>query len=85
MNRTPEWPMALGMAMIVTGVVLSVLGYAGVQGSSATVEQLSFLVSGGLAGLFLLCLGSALIVARSHRRALAGLEFGPGGPDRVGP
>ena len=48
-----EWDRVLGFTLIALGAVLLVLGYLGVSDSPYVAEQLSYIVSGGLGGLFL--------------------------------
>lgn len=58
-----EWERSLGVALIVAGVVTLIAGYAGVKGTQFLSVQMSYLTSGGIGGLFLLGLGTAVIVA----------------------
>ena len=57
-----EWDRVLGFSLIALGAVLLVLGYLGVSGSPYVAEQLSYIVSGGLGGLFLLGAGATLLI-----------------------
>jgi hypothetical protein len=80
----------LGFALLGVGVVLLVVGYVGVSSSTDTPEALSYLASGGLAGLFLLGVGATLVISadlHDEGRKLDGVEAairatpaGPGGP-----
>ena len=58
-----QWDRAGGVALLVLGAVLVVSGWIGVSGTSDGAEQLSYLVSGGLGGLFCLGAGATLIVS----------------------
>ena len=72
-----EWDRVLGFGLIALGAVLLVLGYLGVSNSPYVAEQLSYIVSGGLGGLFLLGAGATLLhVADVHDewRKLDGIE-----------
>ena len=57
-----EWDRVLGFTLIAFGAVLLVLGYLGVSDSPYVAEQLSYIVSGGLGGLFLLGAGATLLI-----------------------
>jgi hypothetical protein len=57
-----EWDRVLGFTLIALGAVLLVIGYLGVSGSPYVAEQLSYIASGGLGGLFLLGAGATLLV-----------------------
>ena len=57
-----EWDRVLGFGLIAAGAVLLVLGYLGVSNSPYVAEQLSYIVSGGLGGLFLLGAGATLLI-----------------------
>ena len=57
-----EWDRVLGFTLIALGAVLLVLGYVGVSDSPYVAEQLSYIASGGLGGLFLLGAGATLLI-----------------------
>lgn len=57
----------LGIAYCVAGFFLVFLGWNGAASNDREAAQLPYLVSGGIAGLGLVVLGSALIVAHSLR------------------
>jgi hypothetical protein len=57
-----EWDRVLGFTLIAIGAVLLVLGYIGVSDSPYVAEQLAYIVSGGLGGLFLLGAGATLLI-----------------------
>jgi hypothetical protein len=57
-----EWDRVLGFTLIAIGAVLLVLGYIGVSQSPYVAEQLAYIVSGGLGGLFLLGSGATLLI-----------------------
>jgi hypothetical protein len=56
------WAFILGSMLVSGGLAAIVLGYLGVAGTLHVGLQLPYLVSGGLLGLALVVLGSALIV-----------------------
>ena len=62
-----EWDRVLGFSLVALGAIFLVVAYSGVSGSPYAAEQLSYIVSGGLGGLF--CLGAGatfLITADIH-------------------
>ena len=58
-----QWDRAGGVALLALGAVLVVSGWIGVASTSDGAEQLSYLMSGGLGGLFCLGAGATLIVS----------------------
>jgi hypothetical protein len=64
----------LGIAYCVIGVFLIFLGWNGAASYNSVPAQIPYLVSGGLAGLALVVLGAALLVAQSHRADRAALQ-----------
>jgi hypothetical protein len=58
-----EWDRAAGYALIVVGAVLLIVGYFGVRHSPYVAEELAFIISGGLGGLFLLGLGGIFLLS----------------------
>jgi hypothetical protein len=56
-----------GWAVILAGGVALILGYFGVANSPYVADQLSFVISGGLGGLFLLGLGATLLLSADLR------------------
>jgi hypothetical protein len=57
----------LGIAYCIAGFVLIFLGWNGTASHDREAEQIPYVVSGGIAGLGLVVVGSALIVAHSLR------------------
>lgn len=64
----------LGILYCVVGAVLIFLGWNGAASYDRVSAQVPYLVSGGIGGLALVVLGSALIVAQSHRDDRASLQ-----------
>lgn len=64
----------LGVGLMVLGVVLVALGWYGASGESEVWKEIPYLISGGLGGLTVAVIGSALYLraslARQHRLAL---------------
>jgi hypothetical protein len=57
-----EWDRILGFSLVVLGAVMVFAGYQGVSGSPFVADQLSYLMSGGIIGLFLLGTGATFIL-----------------------
>jgi hypothetical protein len=58
-----EWDRVAGYTLIALGALLLVLGYAGVSGSPYVAEGLSYIMSGGIGGLFMLGAGATLLIS----------------------
>jgi hypothetical protein len=58
-----QWDRAAAVALLVLGGILVIAGYAGVSGADRVDDQLSYLASGGVAGLFCLGLGASLLIS----------------------
>jgi len=58
-----QWDRAGGLALLALGALLVLSGWIGVSGTSDAAQQLSYLVSGGLGGLFCLGAGATLILS----------------------
>lgn len=72
-----QWDRAAAGAAFVAGLVALGLGWLGISDSLYVVEQLPYLISGGLLGLFLLGLGAVLWISadlRDEWRELRGLR-----------
>lgn len=64
----------LGILYCLVGALLIFLGWNGAASHDRVSAQIPYVVSGGIAGLALIVLGSALIVAQSHRGDRAALQ-----------
>jgi hypothetical protein len=62
-----EWDRAGAWLCVIAGAICLIVGYVGVSGTLETGKQLPYVVSGGLAGLFLLGLGALLWVSADLR------------------
>jgi hypothetical protein len=62
-----QWDRVGAWVCIVAAVVALILGYVGVSGTAYTSEQLPYIVSGGLTGIFLLGLGGMLWLSADLR------------------
>jgi hypothetical protein len=52
------WDRAAAVALIAAGAVALVLGWVGVSGEAFPAKQLPYLISGGIAGVFILGVGT---------------------------
>jgi hypothetical protein len=64
----------VGWILLVLGAVAIFLGWLGISGQSLTAKQLPYLVSGGLAGVALIVVGSVFLAADSFRRNVSRLD-----------
>lgn len=62
-----QWDRVGACMCIVGGAIALLLGYLGVSGTLDTGEQIPYVVSGGMAGLFLLGLGALLWISADLR------------------
>jgi hypothetical protein len=62
-----EWDRAGAWLAIGVGALALFLGYAGVSNTEFTAEQLPYMVSGGLVGIFLLGIGGMLWLSADLR------------------
>jgi hypothetical protein len=62
-----QWDRLAAWALIVAGVVCLIVGWVGVSGTAYLAEQVPYLVSAGLLGLFLLGLGATIWISADLR------------------
>jgi hypothetical protein len=62
-----QWDRVGAWLCVIGGAVALLVGYLGVSGTLDTGEQLPYVVSGGMVGLFLLGLGAFLWVSADLR------------------
>jgi hypothetical protein len=61
-------PRVLGaIALVVVGAIAEILGYLGVSGTIDPGEQLPYIISGGIGGLFILGVAAALLLSVDSR------------------
>ena len=58
-----EWDRVAGFALVGLGGVLLLVGYLGVKDSPFVAEQLAYIASGGLGGIFCLGIGVGLLLS----------------------
>jgi hypothetical protein len=62
-----QWDRVGGAALALAGLGVLIAGCAGVSAATETVDQLSYLISGGILGLFLMGLGGTLWLSADLR------------------
>jgi len=62
-----QWDRAGAVACLVAGAVALVVGYVGVSGTRETADQIPYVVSGGMVGLFFLGAGVMLWLSADMR------------------
>jgi protein-S-isoprenylcysteine O-methyltransferase Ste14 len=62
-----RWEKSAAVIAAAVGVILIVVGWIGVSGSSLTTEQLPYLASGAIGGLFVLGVGATLWLSSDLR------------------
>ncbi len=68
-ERLRDPRLVLAVVAVVIGAVALLLGWYGVSGTYDPGEQMSYVVSGGLGGLFLAGVGAALVSSSNMRQA----------------
>lgn len=58
-----QWDRVAAVVCVIAGVILLVVGYQGVADSPYVAEELAYLISGGLGGVFLLGVGATLYIS----------------------
>ena len=62
-----QWDRTAGVVLVVVGLVALVGGWIGASDAVLTFEQIPYLISGGLAGMSLIVLGSAVWLSADLR------------------
>ena len=62
-----QWDRTLAWALVVAGAVALIIGWVGVSGSAYSAEQLPYIISGGIGGIFLLGVGATLWLSADLR------------------
>ena len=58
-----EWDRVAGYGCLAAGLVVLVAGYGGVRRSADVIDEISYLVTGGLGAIFLLGVGATLLLS----------------------
>lgn len=62
-----QWDRSVALAAFVGGAVVLILGYVGVSGTREVAEQVAYVLSGGIVGLFLLGIGATFWISADLR------------------
>ena len=62
-----QWDRVAGIAAVVVGAVVLLVGYLGVSGTTYPAEQLPYIISGGLVGVLLIAGGGTLWLSADLR------------------
>jgi len=62
-----QWDRSVALAAFAGGAVVLILGYVGVSGTRVPGEQVPYVLSGGIVGLFLLGLGATFWLSADLR------------------
>jgi hypothetical protein len=58
-----QWDRALAIALTVLGAIAVIIGWIGVSGALVPSQQLPFIISGGIGGLFILGIAAAVWIS----------------------
>ena len=76
-----QWDRASAVVAVVAGALMLLLGWAGVQGKIYPGQQIPYIMSGGLGGIFVLGIGAVLWLSADLRDEWRKLdELSDGGP-----
>lgn len=62
-----QWDRAAAVGAVVLGGLALLFGYIGVSGTGYAAEQMPYIVSGGITGIFLLGIGATLYISADLR------------------
>jgi hypothetical protein len=62
-----QWDRLLAWALVVAGAIALIAGWIGVSGTAYSAEQLPYIISGGIGGIFLLGVGATLWLSADLR------------------
>jgi hypothetical protein len=62
-----QWDRGGAVAAVVVGAVMLIIGWAGVSGSGLAAEQIPYVISCGVGGLFVLGIGAVLWISADLR------------------
>lgn len=80
-----RWMLVPGSVAVLLGFSVMVLGWVGAARTAREIEQIPYLISGGLIGLGLVVLGGLLLVSTFWVAVLRKLEGERGGPEPAEP
>lgn len=62
-----QWDRSLAWLLVAAGAVALIIGWVGVSGTAYSAEQLPYIISGGIGGIFLLGVGATLWLSADLR------------------
>jgi hypothetical protein len=62
-----QWDRTLAWVLVAAGAVALIVGWVGVSGTAYSAEQLPYIISGGIGGIFLLGVGATLWLSADLR------------------
>jgi len=62
-----QWDRALAWVLVTAGAIALIVGWVGVSGTAYAAEQLPYIISGGIGGIFLLGVGATLWLSADLR------------------
>ena len=62
-----QWDRGLGWVLVGAGALALIIGWVGVSSTAYSAEQLPYIISGGLGGIFLLGVGATLWLSADLR------------------
>jgi hypothetical protein len=69
-----HWERTVGAALVIAGAVLVAVGYVGVRGARYAVDEISYLISGGIGGVLAVMIATTLLINGDRRKELAALD-----------
>jgi hypothetical protein len=62
-----QWDRTLAWVLVAAGAIALIVGWIGVSGTAYSAEQLPYIISGGIGGIFLLGVGATLWLSADLR------------------
>ena len=62
-----QWDRTAAWVLVTAGAIALIVGWVGVSGSAYSAEQLPYIISGGIGGIFLLGVGATLWLSADLR------------------
>jgi hypothetical protein len=62
-----QWDRVLAWGFVAVGAIALIVGWVGVSGSAYAAQQLPYIISGGIGGIFLLGVGATLWLSADLR------------------
>lgn len=72
MNQGPARRRSVGLGLVVAGIVAMLAGWVALRDATYPADEVSYLVSGGIAGVALIMTGLALVASANARQEAGG-------------